>query len=181
MILWRTPRNSHVSPASRSREGSESDRMGLFWAHSADFSPRRGDPGPFADAAPISPLNGEPRDVALGESFAARNLDQRLDSTGSYFFEPASGAGEMQDCRGRFESEGEYDTIFQEVADGYDAVEWAAGSNPYITPLVVMRVRSLKAAGRVGRSDDRRGSNSAPSLDAPAGPKKTPTSTPCVC
>jgi uncharacterized protein len=32
----------------------------------------------------------------------------------------------MQDCRGRFSSEGEYDTIFQEVADGYDAVEWAA-------------------------------------------------------
>ena len=31
-----------------------------------------------------------------------------------------------QDCRGRFQSEGEYDTIFQEVADGYDAVEWAA-------------------------------------------------------
>jgi putative CocE/NonD family hydrolase len=31
-----------------------------------------------------------------------------------------------QDCRGRFESEGEYDTIFQEIADGYDAVEWAA-------------------------------------------------------
>jgi len=31
-----------------------------------------------------------------------------------------------QDCRGRFASEGEYDTIFQEVADGYDAVEWAA-------------------------------------------------------
>jgi uncharacterized protein len=32
----------------------------------------------------------------------------------------------MQDCGGRFESEGEYDTIFQEVVDGYDAVEWAA-------------------------------------------------------
>jgi uncharacterized protein len=32
----------------------------------------------------------------------------------------------IQDCRGRFESEGEYDTIFQEIADGYDAVEWAA-------------------------------------------------------
>jgi len=32
----------------------------------------------------------------------------------------------MQDCRGRFESEGAYDTIFQEIADGYDAVEWAA-------------------------------------------------------
>jgi hypothetical protein len=38
----------------------ESDRMGLFWAHSADFSPRRGDPGPFADATPISPLNRRP-------------------------------------------------------------------------------------------------------------------------
>ena len=32
----------------------------------------------------------------------------------------------MQDCRGRFESEGEYVTIFQEIPDGYDAVEWAA-------------------------------------------------------
>jgi putative CocE/NonD family hydrolase len=31
-----------------------------------------------------------------------------------------------QDCRGRFASEGEYDTIFQEADDGYDAVEWAA-------------------------------------------------------
>ncbi len=31
-----------------------------------------------------------------------------------------------QDCRGRFASEGDYDTIFQEAADGYDAVEWAA-------------------------------------------------------
>lgn len=31
-----------------------------------------------------------------------------------------------QDCRGRFASEGDYDTIFQEAADGYDAVEWCA-------------------------------------------------------
>lgn len=31
-----------------------------------------------------------------------------------------------QDCRGRFASEGDYDTIFQEAPDGYDAVEWAA-------------------------------------------------------
>jgi hypothetical protein len=45
--LWRTRRNSHVCVASRSREGPESDRMGLFWAHSADFSPRRGEAGPF--------------------------------------------------------------------------------------------------------------------------------------
>jgi hypothetical protein len=26
--------------------------MGLFWAYSADFSLRRGDSGPFADAGP---------------------------------------------------------------------------------------------------------------------------------
>ncbi len=32
----------------------------------------------------------------------------------------------VQDCRGRFQSEGEYETIFQEIEDGYDAVEWAA-------------------------------------------------------
>lgn len=32
----------------------------------------------------------------------------------------------VQDCRGRFGSEGEYDPIFQETADGYDCVEWAA-------------------------------------------------------
>lgn len=32
----------------------------------------------------------------------------------------------MQDCRGRFTSEGDYNPIFQEVEDGYDSVEWAA-------------------------------------------------------
>jgi len=32
----------------------------------------------------------------------------------------------MQDCRGRFTSEDNYNPVFQEVADGYDAVEWAA-------------------------------------------------------
>jgi putative CocE/NonD family hydrolase len=32
-----------------------------------------------------------------------------------------------QDCRARFESEGDrYDPLFQEVTDGYDTVEWAA-------------------------------------------------------
>ena len=32
-----------------------------------------------------------------------------------------------QDCRARFESEGDnYDPLFQEVQDGYDTVEWAA-------------------------------------------------------
>ncbi len=31
-----------------------------------------------------------------------------------------------QDVRGRFESEGEYNPLFQEAQDGYDTVEWAA-------------------------------------------------------
>ena len=35
-----------------------------------------------------------------------------------------------QDCRARFGSEGErYDPLFQEVEDGYDTVEWAAGQS----------------------------------------------------
>ena len=44
----------------------------------------------------------------------------------SYLFARYGYISVMQDCRGRFESEGTYDTIFQEVADGYDAVEWSA-------------------------------------------------------
>ena len=32
----------------------------------------------------------------------------------------------MQDCRGRFTSEGEYYPMVSDVEDGYDAVEWAA-------------------------------------------------------
>jgi len=32
----------------------------------------------------------------------------------------------MQDCRGRFESEGEYEPVFDEGVDGYEAVEWSA-------------------------------------------------------
>ena len=44
----------------------------------------------------------------------------------SFFFAQYGYVTIMQDCRGRFASEGEYDTIFQEIEDGYDAVEWAA-------------------------------------------------------
>jgi|SRR5580704_6260662 hypothetical protein len=62
-ILWRTPRNSQVCALYAVVRAPESDRMGLFWAHSVDFSPRRGDPGPFADAAPISPLNPRPPSI----------------------------------------------------------------------------------------------------------------------
>ena len=46
----------------------------------------------------------------------------------SVWFFPAHGYVVLsQDCRARFESEGEqYNPLFQEVNDGYDTVEWAA-------------------------------------------------------
>ncbi len=51
----------------------------------------------------------------------------RTDPNGSTWFYARYGyVSVMQDCRGRFASEGNYDPIFQEVADGYDCVEWAA-------------------------------------------------------
>ncbi|MBI2761790.1 MAG: CocE/NonD family hydrolase [Chloroflexi bacterium] len=53
--------------------------------------------------------------------------DGRSDPNGAtWHFARAGYISIVQDCRGRFTSEGEYDTIFQEVADGYDCVEWAA-------------------------------------------------------
>ena len=51
----------------------------------------------------------------------------RTDPNGSTHFYARYGyVSVIQDCRGRFTSEGVYDPIFQEVADGYDCVEWAA-------------------------------------------------------
>jgi putative CocE/NonD family hydrolase len=44
----------------------------------------------------------------------------------TYLFAKYGYISVTQDCRGRFQSEGEYNTIFQEIEDGYDAVEWAA-------------------------------------------------------
>lgn len=53
--------------------------------------------------------------------------DGRADPNGSTQFYARYGyISVVQDCRGRFTSEGDYDPIFQEVADGYDCVEWAA-------------------------------------------------------
>ena len=43
----------------------------------------------------------------------------------------------VQDCRGCFSSEGEFDLCFHEGQDGYDTVEWAAGL-PYSTGAVGM-------------------------------------------
>ncbi len=49
------------------------------------------------------------------------------DTDGSTFFFARRGyVMVMQDCRGRFASEGEYYPIVDDVVDGYDAVEWAA-------------------------------------------------------
>jgi hypothetical protein len=46
----------------------ESDRVVLFWAHSADFSPRRGDPGPFPDASPGFAIESPPAEHEVMES-----------------------------------------------------------------------------------------------------------------
>ena len=47
-----------------------------------------------------------------------------------HFFAPRGYAVVIQDTRGRFESEGEFDPIFNEALDGYDAQEWA-GTQPW--------------------------------------------------
>ena len=56
-----------------------------------------------------SPSSGSDCDAAVGRYFAERGY-----------------ALLNQDTRGRYRSEGEFDAMRQEPADGYDAVEWAA-------------------------------------------------------
>ena len=46
-------------------------------------------------------------------------------------------AAVLQDVRGRFGSEGEFDPFVNEIVDGYDSVEWAAGQ-PWCTGKVGM-------------------------------------------
>jgi hypothetical protein len=48
--------------------------MGLFWAHSADFSPRRGDPGPFPDASPGFAIESPPAEHEVMESALEHQL-----------------------------------------------------------------------------------------------------------
>ena len=43
------------------------------------------------------------------------------------FFPPRGYVLVVQDTRGRFSSEGDFDPFVQEAADGYDTIEWAAG------------------------------------------------------
>jgi len=42
------------------------------------------------------------------------------------FFASNGYASVIQDCRGRFESEGEHGSVRPEAADGYDTIEWLA-------------------------------------------------------
>ena len=51
----------------------------------------------------------------------------------------------IQDVRGRYKSEGEFDPLFQEVADGYDSVEWCA-SQPWSNGKVGMHGGSYVGA-----------------------------------
>ena len=50
-----------------------------------------------------------------------------------------------QDVRGRFNSEGDYDPLFQEALDGYDTVEWAA-RQPWSTGQVATTGQSYLGA-----------------------------------
>ena len=50
-----------------------------------------------------------------------------------------------QDVRGRFDSEGEYNPLFQEALDGYDTVEWAA-RQPWSTGRVATTGQSYLGA-----------------------------------
>ena len=71
--------------------------------------------GPFPVVLQRTPYNrrspgpGSDCDAAVGRYFAERGY-----------------ATLNQDVRGRYRSEGEFDAMRQEAADGYDAVEWAA-------------------------------------------------------
>ncbi len=49
---------------------------------------------------------------------------------GGHFFARRGYAAVIQDTRGRFESEGEFNPFFHEAQDGYDAQEWA-GTQPW--------------------------------------------------
>lgn len=62
-----------------------------------------------------------------GKDTAMENIDGA-----AFQFARAGYVSVVQDCRGRFTSDGEYYPLVNEVSDGYDAVEWAArlsGSN----------------------------------------------------
>ena len=64
--------------------------------------------------------------VLLSRSPYGKEGAGRNPNGSNIFFAQSGYVTVMQDCRGRFSSEGEYDTIFQEIEDGYDAVKWAA-------------------------------------------------------
>lgn len=56
-----------------------------------------------------------------GKDDAMRNTE-----SSAFFFARHGYVTVVQDCRGRFTSEGEYYPMVNDIADGYDAVEWAA-------------------------------------------------------
>jgi uncharacterized protein len=64
--------------------------------------------------------------VLLSRTPYGKDLAAQSPNGSSWFFAQHGYVTIMQDCRGRFASEGAYEPIFQEIADGYDAVEWAA-------------------------------------------------------
>jgi uncharacterized protein len=73
------------------------------------------------------PTEGGPHPVLL----MREPYDKTTAQTGSGYAHPSWWAAQgfltvIQDCRGRFRSEGDFDPFVNEAKDGYDAVEWAA-------------------------------------------------------
>ncbi len=67
----------------------------------------------------------EGRRPAILERTPYNKLREDLVET-ARFFASRGYAGVVQDCRGRFESEGEHGSVRPEASDGYDTIEWLA-------------------------------------------------------
>ena len=120
ILAWAGPAAARA--ASQGQDGdAESVRCAVEWAPMRDgvrlatevYLPA-GD-GPFPVILQRTPYNR--RSPAPGSDCDS--------GTGRYFAERGY-ATLNQDTRGRYRSEGEFDAMRQEAADGYDAVEWAA-------------------------------------------------------
>jgi putative CocE/NonD family hydrolase len=90
------------------------------------------------------PADGEPCPVLLTRTPYGRDL-----AVNSAYFNPTTAAAAgyvviMQDCRGRFGSDGEFDPSVHEASDGAATVEWAARL-PYANGSVGMWGRSYFA------------------------------------
>ena len=77
--------------------------------------------------------------IVLERTAYSRMLDTDSDRAGNSYlyapFSPNDGIGlVVQDCRGRYGSEGLYEPFRFEAEDGYDTLEWILGPKPQYRP-----------------------------------------------